>query len=250
MGYFRGGGRRISDLAHRVRSADLARAMLRHANDPVQTAYAWGWVTHMLADVAVHPLINRATGELIDGRLDRVIVAAESPASHLRVELGLDAYFQTHHCVSYGARFGAAIPRARMRFLSAAYQLTYGDGPGLDELFGAQIAILRLAPLLLALSRLFGEVHRGLRRCAEPAALRQAAYADDEAGAEGALAILRSFLNPVAPRPWLVREVGSVVRGFADTFLDHYHSRLRELANYDLDTGCLASGQEKDARAA
>jgi hypothetical protein len=157
---------------------------------------------------------------------------------------------QTHHSVSCGARFGAAISPASMRFLSAAYQLTYGDGPGLDELFGAQLAMLRLAPLLLALSRMFGEVHRGLRRCVEPRALRQAGSAEGEAGAEGALAVIHSFLAPVALRQWLVREVGSVVRGFADTFLEHYHSRLRELANYDLDTGCLASGQENDARAA
>lgn len=94
LGYFPGGHRFLSDLAHCVRSADLARALLHGAGSPRETAFAWGWVTHVLADQAIHPWVGKGVGELRSGgRRDLFVSGDEDPSGHVRVETGLDAWY-------------------------------------------------------------------------------------------------------------------------------------------------------------
>lgn len=81
MGMFPGGDLLVSDLAHYVKTADLARALVATAGNDVEHAYAWGWVSHILADSWLHPAINEAAGD---------IPWSESREPHLRVEFGLD----------------------------------------------------------------------------------------------------------------------------------------------------------------
>ena len=56
MGMFPGGEPLVSDLAHYVRAGDLANRLVDSARTEVQSAFAWGWVAHVLADIALHPL--------------------------------------------------------------------------------------------------------------------------------------------------------------------------------------------------
>src|SRR5206468_3532319 len=67
MGYFPGGQPLLTDFCHYLRSADLARELVGRARSPAESAFAWGWVTHVLADAAIHPLVNLAAGELLTG---------------------------------------------------------------------------------------------------------------------------------------------------------------------------------------
>ena len=50
LGFFPGGARILSDLAHCVRTGALTNDLVRHARTPVERAYAWGWMSHVLAD--------------------------------------------------------------------------------------------------------------------------------------------------------------------------------------------------------
>jgi hypothetical protein len=243
MGYFGGGGRRMSDLAHQVRSADLARALLQAARDPLEIAYAWGWVTHLLADVAVHPLINRATGELIHGRRERVVTAAECPTSHLRVELGLDAYIQARYPRMCRARFLTILPGPEVRFLAAAFRRIHGPVVHVAELVAARFAVLWFAPLVLTLNRAVASVRWRRRQHSTPAVTGAPPHGTGDVPRTAELAVVRGFLTPVRPRLWLVRDVARVVRGFAGNFLHHYNTGLRELPNHDLNTGSLPPQQ-------
>lgn len=81
MGMFPGADPLFSDLAHYVRSADLARSLVACARNDVEQAYAWGWVSHLLADSGLHPAINQASG---------FVPWSDSKEPHLRVEFGLD----------------------------------------------------------------------------------------------------------------------------------------------------------------
>jgi Zinc dependent phospholipase C len=239
MGYFCPGTRPISDLTHRSRCADLAREMVQRAATPLQRAFAWGWVTHLLADVAVHPLINRATAELVGAGSSRPLTAAERPASHLRVELGLDAYLQARHPELRHCGFGAALTIPELGFLFEAYRRTHGEAIDAGDVARAYRAMLRLTPLLLALGRVTG-VTQGVRRrlgSTTGAGAATTAGAGGEEAGEGRLAVIRSFVTHVSPRPWLVRAVRECTRTFGEGFLAHQLSALRDLENLDLDTG-------------
>jgi hypothetical protein len=93
LGYFPGGYRLLSDLAHRVRSAVLSRFLVVSARAAAERAFSWGWVAHFLADRAIHPLVGRGVGEFVHGDRTRFVDGFEEPAAHVRVETGLDVLY-------------------------------------------------------------------------------------------------------------------------------------------------------------
>ncbi|WP_171472051.1 zinc dependent phospholipase C family protein [Frigoriglobus tundricola] len=129
MGYFPGGDRFASDLAHYVRTGRLVRALVRAAGASAAAAFARGWATHVLADVLVHPLVNRAAAELTHGTASGALATPDGLVAHLRIEQGMDA--------ALGARFGASalwrgasVPSAAIvRLLATAYRETYQFAP-------------------------------------------------------------------------------------------------------------------------
>lgn len=90
MGYFARPSL-LADAVHYVRTTQMARALVACATNDVERAYAWGWVSHVIADIMIHPLINKAAGRW--NRQDRPLSFADNPSLHLRIELGLDAHF-------------------------------------------------------------------------------------------------------------------------------------------------------------
>jgi hypothetical protein len=65
MGYYPGGVVHLSNQVHRARSAAASRELIRKARSPIEIAYAWGWVCHVLGDIILHPAINRAGSDTI-----------------------------------------------------------------------------------------------------------------------------------------------------------------------------------------
>ena len=65
MGFYPGGFALPTDLAHYLSTGALARSLVNEARTELERAYAWGWVTHILADVEPHPLVNQGAGELL-----------------------------------------------------------------------------------------------------------------------------------------------------------------------------------------
>ena len=57
----------------------------------MERALAWGWATHVLGDIWIHPLINQATAEHVSGQRSPGLTYADDPINHVRVEIGLDA---------------------------------------------------------------------------------------------------------------------------------------------------------------
>ena len=219
MGYFPGGDKFTSDLAHYVRSGQLTRALVRSAGDAPAMAFARGWAIHVLADILIHPLVNRAAGELINDQTRKTLTFADDPVSHIRVEQGLDA--------SVAAEFGAPSmwltgnhsylgPVARV--LDDAYRETYGFSPGQRVLQASSRACVRGVPLLLrygqAASRWFaGNRTSSLGICAgflfPTARLLTGCFPRSP---------LHAFARPVRPPDWLVREVLQVIDSFPTQF--------------------------------
>ena len=97
LGFVPGVERLVSDLAHYHRPADLARAVMAEAGTEREHAFAWGWVAHVLGDVALHPEVGRAVGEELYRDRTRRVNAVEDVETHVSIEVGLDAQVLSAH---------------------------------------------------------------------------------------------------------------------------------------------------------
>lgn len=246
MGYFPGAAPILSQLAHHARTGELCRALVEEARGPVQAAFAWGWVTHVLADVAVHPLVNRACGERLTGTRTPVW-GDEVGTLHMRVEIGLDAVYRARHPDAAAVRLAPALSAEDARFVVRAYRRTFGAAPEPAGVMDAHRRVTRLSALLALVLRLSAAALCGRGRLPRLAARLPL----------GALAALcprgshgRALFTPLAPAPWLVAEVDEVVDEFPDWFLAHFGSGLQFLRDHCLDTGEAATQTTPRAHAA
>ena len=220
-------------LAHTYRSADLTRALIRSARSPHQRAFAWGWVTHVLADTLVHPLVGCAVGELhygspryfVDGDFDRV--------THVRVEAGIDALYAERFPEIRRGRIDPVFGARSIRYLVDAYERTYGAAPEVGHFLQSH--------------------HRAGRRAMQGArlsvisAIGMPVHAARDHDEPGPVRALRSFVGrqsvglaymlPAPPPLWLINAVRDVEETFVELFLEEYRSSGETLANVNLDTG-------------
>ncbi len=210
LGYFPGGERHLSDLAHGTRSGDLARTLLETARHPIERAFAWGWVTHVVADRLVHPIIGRAVGELVTGDRTRYVPGDEDTPGHVRVETGLDAWFAWHHPWLRRLRFRPLFDRQGIGFLSRAFgSIRAGDGDP-DRILASYRTMLPLAGRAVASIGWLGGTGDQPRRT--PCWMGPLARWAGRRRLPGSVAL--GFLAPAAPAPWLLEEVLEVVRRF------------------------------------
>lgn len=117
LGYFPGGFRPLSDLAHCMRAGDLARRLVSTARTPLERGFASGWSTHVLADRWIHPHIGRAVGELVHGKRTRFVDGDSDPNTHVLVESGLDAVYARRHPGLRTLRLGGVFDDLSIGFL-------------------------------------------------------------------------------------------------------------------------------------
>lgn len=251
MGFFPGADPLVSRLAHHARTGALCRALIAGAERDDERAFAWGWVTHVLADVAVHPLVNEACGELLEGDRARPVWGAAAGAVHVQVEMGLDAAFLRNHPEIAGIRLVPALDGAGVEFVRRAYRETYDAAPATPVILAAHRRVTVASRALTVLQRCAARAMdrsegRGalLRRAGAALPLRALA-AGMPAGS-----CARGLFTPVAPPAWLLAEVRDVAAGFADWFAGHHASGLVFLRDHCLDTGEVHGSETPAARAA
>jgi len=240
LGYFPGGDRFLSDLAHTVQTTDLTRALLRGARSTVQRAFALGWLVHVLADERIHPLVGLAVGEARTGDRGRFFPSYADPGTHLRVEMGLDAFYAKRHPAARGRLIPFTLDEGDAAFVSEVYESVYGLAFEVEH------------------------VQAGLRGCARlgsgcsVAAWGFSAYISQAATdtpprvsrpdpqRRGALTM--AFLKPLRPQRWLTSLVTPIVESFAE-IVRRERVGLSARANVNLDTGRLETA-ERDHRVA
>jgi hypothetical protein len=250
MGYFPGSDPLLSRLAHYARTGALCRALVREAERDVESAFAWGWVTHVLADVAVHPLVNDACGELLRGKRTPVWGEDAGP-THLRVETGLDAVCCARHPGLARIRLRPALDAGAIESIRRAFRAAYGAAPGAEALRRAHDQVTALAGPLAALQSVAsaalaetrGVVGQVVRAGAGVPLRLISAFCPASSQARG-------LFSPVRPPAWLLEDVDMIEEGFADWFDGHYVSGLQFLRDHCLDTGEVASGDSPVARQA
>lgn len=233
MGYLPGGHLPISDLAHTFRAGRLTRAILAHAATPLQRAFAWGWVTHVLADILVHPLVGCAVGELVHGTPARFVDGDRDPVHHTRVEVGLDALYAQRFPDLLRLRFSPVLGPEDTGFLARAFRDVYGTGPVADVFRTSHanaasrlqlgLQLTGLAARGLPARRVGGEGRPGLLRRVRGFVARRS--------------VSLAFLLPAPPPLWLINAVRDVEENFVDLFLEEFALGGMGLPDVNLDTG-------------
>lgn len=240
LGYFPGGHPFFSDLAHTVATGDLTRALVRLAETDRERAFAWGWVTHVLGDVAIHPLVGLGVGELLHGDSDHFVAAADDKVAHVRVEVGLDAWFSAREPELRRRVLGPAFDGNSVEYLARAYAETYQVLLDPRLLLASHHTTVRMSLRALAtigvLSQLLAQQNP------PPALLGLSSLMDGAVKAHAAMGLesmLIPFLSPVAPSAWLVDRVLGVVDGLPGELDAIQSGGLADYPNYNLDTGTV-----------
>jgi hypothetical protein len=237
FGYMPGGCRLLSELAHRVHTGQLTTRLIRSARTPLERAFAWGWLTHVLADRLVHPWIGRGVGELTRGDRDAFVAGAQDPQSHLRVELGVDCWYASREPAARSVRLRPAFDAVSINFLARAYAGVYGFVPRHEALLESHRGLGRRVRQALSTIHVVAAL---MDRVSGPRALPGLAWALGAAHRAGALSgISVAYLSPVRPRGWLLEAVDAVVPAHTELFMGLYREGGTDIGDYDLDTGAL-----------
>jgi hypothetical protein len=244
MGFVPGVDRFVSEVSHYVSTADLARALIRNANDQRQAAFAWGWVTHVLGDMALHPLVGRACGEALTGDRRRRLNASEDVATHVSLEVGLDMDFLGRDASIPLPPREAHFDRRGVEYLTRALEETYAVRWNPDYVLSSHRRAVRLTrgwPRALAVlahcrtasgQRLPPSPQAGAWRSWMTTAALMVASRFTRARTAA-----RGFFNPRQPPEWMVREVDRYATGFADLLGKHVRTKLAILRNHNLESG-------------
>jgi len=227
-GLFPGGEPSFALRAHHERTGDLTRVLLASASSDAERAFAWGWLTHVLADVALHPLINRYALRLAFIRGDDPEDPQALAAAHGRYEVGLDVHVLARDAGVRRVRLRHAFDGAAIEYLARAFETTYGISVDRVALLRSHRAVTRMANLLGLLER----VHA----LAAPAGMRRELLCALGAMAAPRLDVIsRAFLAPLpSPRP-LLAALRATESHFAELVRRHQADGLAGLGNPDLD---------------
>jgi hypothetical protein len=231
IGFFPGADAVISERAHTVRTGATPRRLLDVARTEAERAYAWGWVTHVLADVEIHPLVNAEAAAVL-AEAGPPIAARQ--LAHVRVEVGLDA------------RYLARTPGLRGRRLMHAF-----DARSIGRLAGT----LRSTLDVDATDRRLLAMHRNVTRffraylylldliVAEQHAQRRAFRLTHVRALGGRLlrtdVPARGFLAPIMPSADFAARVDAAIDRFDAALHDHVCTGMAGLPDYDLERGGL-----------
>jgi len=233
LGYFPGGHRPLSDLAHAFRTGDLCRALISAARSPLERAFAWGWVTHVLADTLIHPLVGCAVGELHYGSPAYFVPGDDDQITHVRVEAGLDALYAERHPELRRLRLAPVFDAHSIRFLVEAFETTYGAAPAVTHFMASHRVSARRAMQGVGLASVAAQTMptRPAQDHSEPGPVRA----------------LRSFVSrrsvglayilPAPPALWFINAVRDVEETFPELFMEEYEAHGESLGNMNLDTG-------------
>jgi hypothetical protein len=233
----------VSNLSHYVQTGELCRAIVQRAETDTERAFAWGWVSHVLADVRIHVLVNRGVGELLDGDRDRQIAFAADPVAHVRVEVGMDAACFLQLEPGQPAEFATALDERSIGFLAEAFDATYGPGAiARDELLAAHREAARCSRWI----RRLNEVHAaGMRRRWIPPAqwpFFVGVYWPSQQWSQCCLmwrppSMAYAGTHPVEPAEWFLAELATHLAEFPERFFQLVDTQLADLPNYNLDLG-------------
>jgi hypothetical protein len=231
FGYMPGGHRLLSELAHRVRTGELTTRLIRSARTSVERAFAWGWLTHVLADRQIHPVIGLGVGELVHGCRRTFVAGSEDLDSHVRVETGVDCTYALRHQEARSIRLAPAFDDMSVNFLAHAYAATYGFTPAKSALLRSHRYVCVRARQALSSIRIVA----GLMQRGSPFPVRWALRTARRAKLISPVSV--AYMSPVTPNEWLLEAIDDAIPAHTDSFMRIYRDGGADIGDHDLDTG-------------
>jgi len=128
LGLFPGGPGHLSVRIHQEKGGDFLRALLTAARDDVEVAFVMGWSTHLYADWAVHPWVDKRARELFAKTKE-----GDADLWHMRVEWGVDCRLLERKGGEYLWDFPLHFPRGKEGFLYRVSRAFYGEDADAGE---------------------------------------------------------------------------------------------------------------------
>ncbi len=239
MGHFPGGDPLITDLAHYVKTAELARNLVRLASNDVELAYAWGWISHVIADTDLHPAINRACGLHCYGTATRPMTWAESASTHMRVELGLDTVRLIRDETLRRIRLHDVFDRSEVRFLSKAFRDTYGVDLDEHKLLRGHRAVSQAQRAFFSMGEAVGRKSMGMPIKLRDLPLNLVYFPIRWLSRLTPDSVVYAVTHPLPPPPWLDEELDAALTVLPTRFAGLLDGDLRDLPDVNLDTGTV-----------
>jgi hypothetical protein len=238
-GAFPGGNWFLAQLTHYVSTGALARALFTRARDETQRAFAAGWLTHLVADVTVHPIINRAVAE-IEGKGRGASVPYElAPKDHMRVELGLEAGILPAYMPSLEHFPNFILDEAESRFIADAFSDTYGITLTPQTLQSAHRTTAKYADMLYQLARITAARFKGSLPPRSALRIFGTSYLAIRAGAllYGERSAWYGIAAAAKPGEEFMAEAARALETCMHRSCDLLEGNLDGLEDYNLDTG-------------
>jgi hypothetical protein len=129
MGYYPFGNTTFSDMVHYVRSGDFVEALLAESTDINEYAFSLGALTHYVADIVGHPVVNASVARefpKLGAKYGPIVTYAQDHKAHIRTEFGFDVVQvakQRYTSDSYHDFIGFEVAKP---VLERAFLKTYG----------------------------------------------------------------------------------------------------------------------------
>ncbi len=236
MGFFPGGVPLLSELAHNHRPPDLVRALIALAHTDAERAFAWGWLTHMLADVSIHPAIDACARRLLVAAGGDPDQDAEALAVyHTRIELGLDVHVRRRDPRIRRQRLAPCLDARSVDFVRRAYAVVYRVPFDSRWILRSHKSAARLTRVLSLLEHLHALATPERARGARSARRRVLRVLGRAAGSR-LPPRTRALLEPIAPPRALRRVVVQTATSFRETIRGHQVDGLVRLGKPEAES--------------
>ena len=249
LGYFPGTDRFLSELAHRLRTGRMAARLMARASSDLQHAFACGWITHMLCDTVVHPIVETEVAAITGGAAAGSAPDAAIDLAHIRIEVGLDGVLLASY-PELGRRLPAVFAARDLGFLARAFADVYGLHVSREELHTAHLSVAHwhrcLVPLVRWMTADWSDDATNTGRFVAPL-LR----ANDGGWLRyvGAGPVAAAFISPLRPSPNFSARVEAVLHSL-DTYIDDAVRHPWALEDLDMEDGAPIREQQPKARTA
>jgi hypothetical protein len=238
MGFVPGADRFVSEVSHYVRSVDLARTLVSRASSVQEAAYAWGWVTHVVTDLVLHPEVGRACGERLRGDRSIRLNARDDLPTHVGMEVGLDLRIISRESDIPAPPVRDGFDVRSIRYVTTALEEVYGVPWSRDQLMATHrrsvVMNVRWPRALRVLEWGRGvavEAPGGVRGLVGRTAAGVGARLARPGGAA------HGFFHPIRPPEWLVEETQILADEFPERMAELVKGGLQTLPNHNLETG-------------
>jgi len=237
MGNFPGGRTDFSHAVHTWRTGDMQRALMESAVTAGQRAFAWGWLTHVIADVLVHPLVNDDVRRRNSGQLSLV--------EHVRVEVGIDAWFCWQQPSLEGLRLHPAFTRTGYGFLSSSTRHVLAMSVSTRQLVQMERGLILFSHAALRFATSLARHLCWGEPAAAPTPISSAAVWHTVSRLSPRNTVVHAYLNPHLPGPALLQRIDTALETFRPMLDGFVKGDLRELPDYNLEDGTISVRRER-----